>query len=85
MAHTEGSRALAAILRPPKPKHMSQAELARKLEVSAQAVSDWLRGDTLPRPELMAKIEDILGVPMRAWTVEIPEGEPQNNKPPEAP
>lgn len=84
MPRTEGSRALAAILRPPKPRLMTQAELARQLEVSAQAVSDWLRGDSLPRPETMAKIEDITGVPMRSWTVPAEE-DPANDKSTEAP
>lgn len=64
---------------------MTQAQLARELDVSAQAVSDWLRGDSLPKPDLMAKIEDLLGVPMRAWTVKLPDEEPENDKPAEAP
>lgn len=49
---------------------MSQAELARKLGVSAQAVSAWLSGAAMPRPEKMAQIESLLGIPMRAWTEE---------------
>lgn len=64
---------------------MTQAELARQLEVSPQAVSDWLRGDSVPKPNLMAKIEDLLGVPMRAWTVEIPDKDAANDKSAEVP
>ncbi len=53
------------------PKVMSQAELARKLGVSAQSVSDWVAGKSKPKPDLMAQIEDLTGIPMRAWTEEI--------------
>lgn len=81
MRQTEGSRGLAALLRP----QMKQAELARVLKVSPQTVSDWLRGDSQPKPELMAKIEDLLGVPMRSWTVELSEDEAANDKSAEAP
>lgn len=84
MPRSEGSRALAEILRPPV-RRLTQAQLARELEVSAQAVSDWLRGDSLPRPELMAKIEDITGVPMRSWTVKLAEAEGSGDEPVEAP
>lgn len=64
---TEASDRLAKALRPTRV--MSQSELARQLDVSPQAVSDWVRGDCQPKPELMAKIEDLLGIPMRAWTL----------------
>jgi transcriptional regulator with XRE-family HTH domain len=47
---------------------MSRADLAEKLGVSRQAVSDWVSGDSQPKPDLMAKIEDLLGIPMRSWT-----------------
>lgn len=46
---------------------MRASELARELDVSPQAVSAWLRGDAKPDPEKMAKLEDLLGIPMRAW------------------
>lgn len=44
------------------------ADLARKLGVSRSAVSGWLAGEYLPTPELMARIEDLTGIPMRSWT-----------------
>ncbi len=66
--HTSGSVRLGEAL---SPKVMSQAELARKLDVSAQAVSDWVAGKSKPKPDLMAQIEDLTGIPMRAWTEEI--------------
>jgi transcriptional regulator with XRE-family HTH domain len=52
---------------------MSQSDLARQLEVSPQAVSEWVRGAKQPSAERMAQIEDLLGIPMRAWTELVPE------------
>jgi transcriptional regulator with XRE-family HTH domain len=53
---------------------MTQSELARKLGVSPQWVSDWVHGRAKPGVDLMAKLEDLLGIPMRAWTEEWTEG-----------
>jgi transcriptional regulator with XRE-family HTH domain len=64
-ASTVASERLRASL---DPRVMSRADLAEKLGVSRQAVSDWVSGDSQPKPELMAKIEDLLGIPMRSWT-----------------
>ncbi len=50
----------------PKRLH-SQASLARELGVTTGAVNNWCHGRGRPSPELMAKIQDLLGVPMRAW------------------
>lgn len=47
---------------------MTGAELARSLRVTRQAVANWLTGESLPSPRLMARIEDLTGIPMRAWT-----------------
>ncbi len=69
---TAGSVRLAEAL---TPRVMTQSELARQLGVSAQAVSDWVAGKSKPKPDLMARIEDLLGIPMRAWT-EAEAGEP---------
>lgn len=66
MKRSKGAVALATKLAP-KPQ-VNQTELARQLDVTPQAVSAWLSGKALPAPALMAKIEDIMGVPMRAWT-----------------
>lgn len=65
---SEHVSAAALRLRAAVTPSMSQAELARKLGVSAQAVSAWLSGAAMPRPEKMAQIESLLGIPMRAWT-----------------
>lgn len=65
---SEPVSAAALRLRAAVTPSMSQAELARKLGVSAQAVSAWLSGAAMPRPEKMAQIESLLGIPMRAWT-----------------
>jgi transcriptional regulator with XRE-family HTH domain len=69
---TEGSVLLTAAF---APKVMTQSELARELHVSPQAVSGWVAGKATPTPALMARIEDLLGIPMRSWTKEAPQGE----------
>lgn len=65
---TRGEIQLAEALRP---KVMSQSDLAKELGVSPQAVSGWVVGRAKPTPELMARIEDLFGIPMRAWTEEV--------------
>ncbi len=62
---TDGCAKLSEAL---KPKVMSQSDLAKRLNVSPQAVSGWVSGKSKPTPDLMAKLEDLLGIPMRAWT-----------------
>jgi transcriptional regulator with XRE-family HTH domain len=52
---------------------MSAADLARELGVSPQAVSGWIHGRALPSAEYMARLEDLLGIPMRDWTEPAPE------------
>lgn len=64
---SRGSTQLAEALRP---KVMSQTELAKQLGVSPQAVSGWVVGRAKPTAELMVRIEDLLGIPMRSWTEE---------------
>jgi transcriptional regulator with XRE-family HTH domain len=54
---------------------MTQAELARRLGVSRQAVTAWLNGSK-PDADSMAKIEDLLGIPMRAWAEEAAPSQP---------
>jgi len=63
-----GAQKLAEALRPAKPS-MSQAELSRRLGVSRNTVQAWLNGSE-PAAEHMAKIEELLGIPMRAWAEE---------------
>lgn len=45
----------------------TQADLARALGVTAQSVGQWISGETTPRTEHLAAIEDLFGIPMRAW------------------
>ena len=47
---------------------MTASELARKLGVTPQAVSGWIRGKAVPGPETLRALEDVTGIPMRAWT-----------------
>jgi transcriptional regulator with XRE-family HTH domain len=69
---TEGSKALASAVFPPV---MTQSELARQLGVSPQWVGDWVHGRAKPSADQMAKLEDLLGIPMRAWTVPVADEE----------
>lgn len=43
---------------------ISQAELALRLEMGQQAVSNWERGRAMPRARTLAKLRSVLGVPL---------------------
>jgi len=45
----------------------TQSTLARKLSVSQQVVSKWLRGTCLPTVAVMVVLEDEYGIPIRTW------------------
>jgi transcriptional regulator with XRE-family HTH domain len=62
---TAASRLLEQAVRP---KVMAPGELAKQLGVTPQSVSDWVAGKSKPKADLMARIEDLLEIPMRAWT-----------------
>lgn len=64
---TAASQALKRALSP----RLTQAELAAKLGVTQQAVSSWAQGRTTPSAEYMAKIEDLLQIPMRDWAPRV--------------
>lgn len=59
---------LAEALTPRTELGMTAAELARTLGVTQQAVSQWLKGENIPRADMMRRLEDLTGVPMRDWT-----------------
>jgi transcriptional regulator with XRE-family HTH domain len=40
---------------------LTQAGLAKQLDVYQQTVSKWIRGETVPRPSAVRKMEDALG------------------------
>jgi transcriptional regulator with XRE-family HTH domain len=61
---------------------ISQRELARRLEVSQAAVSQWLHGQTAPRPAMAVRLERELGrdpgsllIPL-GYVVVDPKGKP---------
>ena len=58
---------------------MTQEDLAERLEVSRQAVSKWELGASVPSPENLALLEEVLGVSFPA-----PEEEPAPEQGPEA-
>lgn len=45
---------------------MSQAELAEQLGVRQVAVSNWVRGTRVPRPEIALRLTKLTGVPLEA-------------------
>jgi transcriptional regulator with XRE-family HTH domain len=68
-----GTRSKAAVdLKRRLTPTINQARLARELGVSQQAISAWCAGRAIPTPTRMARIEDLIGVPMRDWTIDAP-------------
>jgi transcriptional regulator with XRE-family HTH domain len=65
---SQGAAKLNELLAPKPALGFNASELARRLGVTRQAVTGWLKGKNLPSPELMARLEDLAGIPMRAWT-----------------
>jgi DNA-binding transcriptional regulator YdaS (Cro superfamily) len=49
----------------------TQASIARELDVTTQAVNNWIRRDTVP-PERAAELEKLLGVDRRKLCPEFP-------------
>jgi transcriptional regulator with XRE-family HTH domain len=64
MAESKASKQLRELLSP----KLTQVELAERLQVTQQAVSSWVSGRTAPKRKYMAALEDLAGIPMRAWT-----------------
>lgn len=44
-------------------KNITQSQLAEILGVKQNVVSKWERGDSVPRPDMMQRIEDYFKVP----------------------
>lgn len=64
---------------------MTQEDLAEKLEVSRQAVSKWELGVSLPSPENLELLEEVLGVSFPAPEEAAPEEAAPEEAPPSGP
>ncbi len=81
---TRGSEMLKAALA----RHGAQQDFVTKFNegqpeakrIDAPMVSRWKSGQRPPAPEFMARIEDLTGIPMRAW-VEPPSTEESGGEP----
>lgn len=51
---------------------MRHADLAKLAGVTPQVVSHWCTGQRRPNRENAAKLEDALGIPVRAWAKLVP-------------
>lgn len=56
------------MLEPKTQLGVNASELARRLDVTPQAVSAWLKGRATPSTDMLRKLEDETGIPMRDWT-----------------
>ena len=50
---------------------LSQHEAARKIGIDQGSLSRWLNGNRLPDLQSAIRIEDVFGVPVRAWITEL--------------
>lgn len=64
---TPAARQLAEMCAPPA---MYQSDVARKLGITPQAVSNWIAGNGRPGPVLRGALECLLGIPASAWMTE---------------
>jgi len=81
MSVSVGAQKLREALSP----KFTQAEFAEKLGVTKQAIHAWLSGNARPTADKMAKIEDLTGIPMRAWAEGVPAEEVETEEPAGAP
>ncbi len=56
---------------------LSQAELAKKVSISPQAVGKWERGESLPDISTLSRLADILGVDLNYFSEKV---QPENTK-----
>ena len=61
---SDGTRQLRAFFSPPR---MTQADMAKALGISQQAVSMWVTGRSRPSAHQRAAIERIAGIPAASW------------------
>ena len=47
---------------------ITQADLARKMSCSVQAINEIIKGEMAITPEIALQLEQVLGVPAHIWT-----------------
>lgn len=65
-AESQGQIALREACVPPPPR-MSAKDLARKMNVTRQAISMWVRGTRKPTAAQRKKLQRLLAIPESAW------------------
>src|ERR1035437_4462896 len=63
-----------------KSSGLNQADLAKKLDVSRESVSNWLSEDSFPRPRHLLALSNLLGLDYSEMVIE----EPDENEPDDA-
>ncbi|KGX85195.1 helix-turn-helix domain-containing protein [Pontibacillus litoralis] len=57
-------------------KHLTQAEIARKLKISVRQYQRIEHGDSFPKKDAMDALEDLFGVPHRVYLAKSMEDVP---------
>lgn len=63
---SEGARLLWAEI---EIRGWSQGQLAKAIDAKPGVVPRWLYGDTKPSWDWAARLRDVLGIPLEAWTL----------------
>lgn len=62
-----------------KNNHFSQAELAKQISISPQAVGKWERGESMPDISTLNRLAEILGVDLNYFSDSFPSAEIENS------
>lgn len=56
-------------------RHLTQADLARRIKTTPQSVSRWERGEDEPRLPVLSRLAEVMSVKVE-WFLDLPVGEP---------